>query len=66
MSNTLIIPNLKIFEGEKELVIIPRQEYEVFLKWQNDISSALIKVAHGKEEYKKGKTLVLKSSKDLR
>ncbi len=54
-----------ISKGE-ELVVLKRSDFEAYRKWQEQVNDALSKVKRGREEYKRGKTLVASSSRKLR
>jgi len=56
----------KKVSGGDELVVIKRGDFEVFKKWQGEVSDALAKVKRGREEYKKRKTMVTPSPRKFR
>lgn len=57
------IPNSS--EGTSDLVAIPRKEYQEFLQMKAETEDALEKIKRGEEEYKQGKTRVVKSLDEL-
>lgn len=52
--------------GGEELVVVKRRDFEAFWKWQEQVSAALLKVKRGREEYKKGKTILAFSPRRFR
>lgn len=56
----------KKVSGGEELVVVKRSDFELFRKWQEEVNDALAKVKRGREEYKKGKTVVAPSPSKFR
>lgn len=61
--NIVTIPK-KVSRGE-ELVVIRRQDFDVFLRWQEEVKDVLAKVRRGQKEYRLGKTRVVSSPREL-
>lgn len=61
---TVTIPK-HITKGE-ELVVVGRNEFLKFAKWQAEMRDALVKIARGRAEYRAGKTIVAKSPRRFR
>jgi len=55
----------KITNGE-ELIVIRKEEYEYLLKHLTEIQDAFTKICKGDQEFKEGKTIVVKSLNELR
>lgn len=56
----------KKVSGGEELVVVKRRDFKLFQKWQTEVNDALAKVKRGREEYKKGKTIISPSSHKFR
>ncbi|OGI78095.1 hypothetical protein A3D42_02655 [Candidatus Nomurabacteria bacterium RIFCSPHIGHO2_02_FULL_41_18] len=61
---TVTIPK-KIQKGDR-LVAIPKRDYEIFKKWQEEIADAVLKVERGRAEYKTGRTVIASSPRRFR
>ena len=60
----VIIP--KNMTNGEDLIVVRKQEYEYLLKHLSEVQEAFIKISKGKQELKEGKTIVVKSLKELR
>lgn len=56
----------KKVSGGEELVVIKKSDFQMFQKWQNEVSDALSKVMRGREEYRKRKTVEASSPHKFR
>ena len=65
MATTIATIPKKVSGGE-ELVVVKRADFEVFQKWQNEVSDAISKIRRGREEYKSKKTVIAISPKKFR
>lgn len=61
---TIEIPRELTKKGD--LMVVPKKEYQAFLKLKDEIEDALKKIMRGEKELKEGKTKVVSSPKDLR
>lgn len=64
MAKSVVIIPSKITRGE-ELIVIPRSLYEKLSYWEKELKEVLAKVERGRKAYKKGKTFVVKSPREL-
>jgi len=60
----LTIPK-RLTKGE-ELVVVQKNDFEAFKKWQREASDALVKVRRGRQEHRKGKTVTASSPRRFR
>jgi hypothetical protein len=56
----------KKISGGEELVVVRRRDFEAFRKWREDVKNILSKVKRGREEYRRKKTVVASSPRQLR
>ena len=56
----------KKISGGHDLVVVKRKDYQLFQKWQAEISDALAKVRRGHEEYRSKRTVVTSSPRKFR
>ena len=56
---TITLPK-KVTKG-RELIVVPKKDFEEFTRWKLSVKAALEKVKKGRAEYKSGKTIVAPS-----
>ena len=56
----------KKVSGGDDLVVVKKEDFEQFQKWQEDIKDALVKVRRGREEFRKKKTVAASSPRQFR
>lgn len=56
----------KKISGGHELVVVKREDYQLFQKWQAEINDALTKIRRGREEHRNKRTVIVSSSRKLR
>ena len=50
----------------RELVVIPKKDFDEFKKWKAGLRTVLEKIRRGRAEYKSGKTIVASSPRSFR
>ena len=61
---TITLPK-KVTKG-RELIVVPKKDFEDFKKWKAGVRTAIEKVRRGRNEYKSGKTIVASSPRSFR
>ncbi|MBI2612532.1 hypothetical protein HYW59_01815 [Candidatus Kaiserbacteria bacterium] len=56
----------KKVSGGDDLVVIRREDFEAFQKWQVEVDDALAKIERGRTEYRRGKAVRASSPRKFR